>query len=139
MDPYYDEKISHLNDLIKLSRVDGRENMNEVNFINSVADRLGISREDLLRIRKESENVTFIPPDDIYQMMMQFHRLMVLMGIDRIIEEKEKDFCMKLGIKMKLKSEAVREIIDIAIDTPRHIISVDDIEKVFYRHYKNKA
>jgi len=137
MDNFYEEKVSHLNDLIMLSRIDGRENLNEINFINSVADRLGISRTDLKEIRNKSSKVSFSPPDDMYQMMMQYHRLIVLMGIDRIISKEEKDFCTKLGLKMKLKEEAINEIIDKAIDTPRHIISVDDIEQVFYRHYKN--
>jgi hypothetical protein len=137
MDNFYEEKISHLNDLIMLSRIDGRENLNEINFINSVADRLGISRTDLKEIRRKSDKVSFSPPDDMHQTMMQYHRLIVLMGIDRIISKEEKDFCTQLGLKMKLKKEAIHEIIDKAIDTPRHIISVDDIEQVFYRHYKN--
>jgi len=137
MDNFYEEKISHLNDLIMLSRIDGRENLNEINFINSVADRLGISRTDLKEIRNKSSKVSFSPPENMYQTMMQYHRLIVLMGIDRIISKEEKDFCTKLGLKMKLKKEAISEIIDKAIDTPRHIISVDDIEQVFFRHYKN--
>ena len=137
MDNLYEEKISHLNDLINLSRIDGRENLNEINFINSVADRLGISRKDLKQIREKSNKVAFSPPENMYQMMMQYHRLIVLMGIDRIISNEEKEFCAKLGLKMKLKKKAINEIIDKAIDTPRHIISVDEIEQVFYRHYKN--
>lgn len=137
MENIYEEKISHLNDLIKLSRIDGRENLNEINFINSVADRLGISRKDLKEVRRKSNKVHFLAPDDMYQLMMQYHRLIVLMGIDRIISAEEKEFCTKLGLKMKLKKEAINEIIEKAIDTPRHIISVDEIEKVFYRHYKN--
>lgn len=137
MDNLYEEKISHLNDLINLSRIDGRENLNEINFINSVADRLGISRKDLKQIREKSNKVAFSPPENMYQMMMQYHRLIVLMGIDRIISNEEKEFCTKLGLKMKLKKKAINEIIDKAIDTPRHIISVDEIEQVFYRHYKN--
>ena len=137
MDSLYEEKISHLNDLIKLSRIDGRENLNEINFINSVADRLGISRIDLKTVRSKGEQVDFNPPEDMYQLMMQYHRLIVLMGIDRIISDEEKEFCTKLGLKMKLKKAAVDEIIEKAVDTPRHIISVDEIENVFYRHYKD--
>ncbi len=137
MDHLYDEKISHLNDLIKLSRIDGNESLNEVNFINSVADRLGVSRDDLQQIRKHNEEVTFTPPKDMYQIMMQYHRLMVLMGIDRIITREEKDFCLELGLKMNLKKKAILEIIEKAIDAPRHVISVDDIENIFYRHYRD--
>ena len=96
MDQLYEEKIS------QLSRVDGNESLNEINFINSVADRLQISREDLQKIRKNLTEVAFNPPTDMYQIMMQYHRLIVLMGIDRIIAKEEKDFCMELGMKMNL-------------------------------------
>jgi len=137
MDQYFEEKISHLNDLINLSRIDGSENLTEINFISSVADRLGISRDDLKIIKDKTEKVEFIPSQDMYQVMMQYHRLIILMGIDRIIAPEEKEFCLKLGLKMKLKKEALLEIIDKAIDIPRHIISVEEIERIFYRHYKN--
>ena len=97
-DHLYQIKMSHLNDLIKLSRVDGQESLNEIHFINSIADRLGISREDLEKIRSKKENVVFTPPQDIYQIMMQFHRIILLMGIDRIISETEMEFCMDLRV-----------------------------------------
>ena len=137
MDQLYEEKISHLNDLINLSKIDGNEALNEVNFINSVADRLGISRVDLKQIREKKSDVEFTPAKDMYQLMMQYHRLIVLMGIDRIIALEEKELCVELGLKMNLKREAIEEIIDKAMDTPRRVISVDEIENIFYRHYKN--
>lgn len=139
MDHLYEEKISHLNDLISLSKIDGNEALNEVNFINSVADRLGISRQDLKKLKEKQPDVIFTPPEDMYQVMMQYHRLIVLMGIDRIITEEEKGLCLALGLKMNLKKEAIEEIIDKAIDTPRHVISVDEIENIFYRHYKSEG
>jgi len=138
MDHLYEEKISHLNDLINLSKIDGNEALNEVNFINSVADRLGINRSDLKKIKEERDQVSFAPPATMYQIMMQYHRLIILMGIDRVITDEEKELCLELGLKMNLKKEAIEEIIDKAIDTPRHVISVDEIEKIFYRHYKSK-
>lgn len=139
MDHLYEEKISHLNDLISLSKIDGNEALNEVNFINSVADRLGISRQDLKKLKEKQPDVIFTPPEDMYQVMMQYHRLIVLMGIDRIIADEEKKLCLELGLKMNLKKEAIEEIIDKAIDTPRHVISVDEIENIFYRHYKHQG
>ena len=136
MDSQYKEKLSHLNDLVNLSRIDGNESMHEVNFINSVADRLGIDRSKVKELRKDSKDIVFTPATDMYQIMMQYHRLIVLMGIDRIITQEEKDFCLELGKKMNLKVEAINELIEKAIDNPRHIISVDDIEEVFYKYYQ---
>ena len=137
MDDLYQEKISHLNDLIKLSRVDGQESLNEIHFINSVAERLGISREDLDKIRGKNDDIVFTPPHNMYRIIMQYHRMILLMGIDRIISDKEMEFCMDLGLKMNLKPEAIREILELAVETPRHIIAIEDIEKVFYKYYKD--
>lgn len=139
MDDLYKEKISHLNDLIGLSRVDGSEAPSEVNFINSVAERLEISLEDLQKLREQNRDVKFSPPTDVYKLMMQYHRLMLLMGIDRIIAEEEMDFCIKLGIKMGLKLEAIHEVIENVIDNPRHILTVDEIERIFYKYYKEDS
>lgn len=136
MDDLYEEKISHLNDLIKLSRVDGHESLNEIHFINAISDRLGVSRKDLDKIREKNDDIVFTPPRNIYQLMMQYHRIILLMGIDRIISESEMEFCMDLGIKMNLKPEAIREILEVAIETPRHIVAVEEIEKIFYKYYK---
>ena len=136
MDALYQEKISHLNDLIKLSRIDGQESLHEVHFINSVAERLGVSREDLEKIREKNDDIVFAPPHDMYQQMMQYHRIIILMGIDRIISESEMDFCMDIGLKMNLKPEAIREILELAVETPRHIIAIEEIEKIFFKHYR---
>ncbi len=138
MDDIYKEKISHLNDLVNLSRADGSEVPSEVNFINSVAERLEITPEDLQNIREKNKDVTFTPPNDVYKMMMQYHRLMLLMGIDRIIAEEETDFCIKIGIKMGLKLEAIQEVIEQVVENPRHILTVDEIESIFYQYYKEK-
>jgi hypothetical protein len=137
MDALYQEKISHLNDLIKLSRVDGQESLNEIHFINAIANRLGINREDLEKIRNKNDDIVFTPPNNIYQLMMQYHRIILLMGIDRIISESEMEFCMDIGIKMNLKPEAIRDILELAIETPRHIIAIEEIEKIFYKYYRD--
>ena len=136
MDDLYQEKISHLNDLVKLSRIDGQESLHEIHFINAIADRLGVSREDLEKVRKKNDDIVFTPPHDMYQIMMQYHRIILLMGIDRIISESEMEFCMDIGIKMNLKPEAIREILELAIETSRHIIAIEEIEKIFYKYYK---
>ncbi|HLF33888.1 MAG TPA: hypothetical protein VI583_06610 [Cyclobacteriaceae bacterium] len=135
MDNLYQEKISHLNDLVKLSRIDGQESPNEITFINAVAEKLGIGKEDLKKIRETNLNIEFTPPGDIYHVMMQYHRIIILMGIDRIISASEMNFCLDLGLKMNLKIEAIREILESAIQAPRHIVPVEVIEKIFYKYY----
>ena len=109
-----------------------------VNFINSVAERLEISPEDLQDIREKSKDVEFTPPKDVHKLMMQYHRLVLLMGIDRIITDEEMEFCIKLGIKMGLKLEAIQEVVEQVIENPRHILTIDDMERIFNQYYKEK-
>ena len=59
MDSNYQEKLSHINDLVKLSRIDGEESHMEMNFINSVASRLGIEKLDVDHIKEGKIDISF--------------------------------------------------------------------------------
>ena len=37
---------------------------------------------------------------------------------------------------MGLKLEAIQEVIEEVIENPRHILTIDEIERVFYKYYK---
>ena len=78
MDPIYQEKLSHINDLIKLSQVDGEESHMELNFINSVAARLGIEKSEVASIKDGKTKISFAPPKRESKVIEQFHRLIIL-------------------------------------------------------------
>ena len=93
MDPYYKEKLSHINDLIKLSQIDGEESHMELNFINSVAARLGIDKVEVKKIKDGKLDITFSPPKTESKVIEQFHRLIILIGIDKLIYKEEVSLC----------------------------------------------
>jgi hypothetical protein len=100
MDREYEEKLSHLNDLISLSKADGKESHIESGFINSmptgsVSTVLLWSGSSRVRIK-----IAFSAPKTERQVIEQFHRMIILMGIDKMIYKEEVSFCFELGVKM---------------------------------------
>lgn len=136
MDSEYLEKLSHLKDLIKLSRIDGDESHMEMNFINSVADRLGIERSDLDKIKSGEMQIKFSTPKFETLVIEQFHRLILLMGIDKMITREEINFCFELGIRMGLNYNAITEVLRKAVTSPAHVLHKDEMEDIF-RKYSN--
>ncbi|MGF1636652.1 MAG: TerB family tellurite resistance protein [Cyclobacteriaceae bacterium] len=134
MDAEYQEKLSHINDLIKLSRVDGQESHMEMNFINSVADRLGLDREDVQKIKTGSMAIDFSFPKQQHKVIDQFHRLILLMGIDKIIKNEEIQFCFDLGLKMGLNPAAVLEVIKKSYRNPGYLVQKDEMDKIFKKY-----
>ena len=134
MDPFYQEKLSHLNDLIKLSKVDGEESHMESNFINSVAARLGIEKGDVVKIKDGKLDITFSPPKKESKVIEQFHRLIILIGIDKLIYKEEVTFCVELGIRMGLNYNAITEVLRKTMRNPAYIMHLDEVEKIFKKY-----
>lgn len=136
MDSNYKEKLSHINDLIQLSQIDGEESHMEMNFINSVANRLGVDKDDVDDIKSGSIKIKFSTPKYEFQTIEQFHRLILLMGIDKMIYKEEINFCFELGVRMGLNYNAIMEVLKKSVKNPAHIIQKDEIEEIF-RKYSN--
>lgn len=134
MDPQYKEKLSHIRDLIKLSQIDGEESHMEMNFINSVADRLGVDREDVNKIKSGELNISFSTPKTENQVIEQFHRLILLIGIDKIIHKEEINFCFELGVRMGLNYNAIMEVLRKTVVSPAHLMHMDEIKEIFKKY-----
>ena len=134
MDPYYQEKLSHINDLIKLSQVDGEESHMELNFINSVAARLGIEKNEVKKIKDGKTDISFSPPKKESKVIEQFHRLIILIGIDKLIYKEEVSFCVELGVRMGLNYNAIAEVLRKTLRNPAYIMHIDEMEKIFKKY-----
>ncbi len=134
MDPQYHEKLSHLKDLIKLSQVDGDESHMEMNFIKSVADRLGVDRSDIEKIKSGEIKIKFSTPKFENQVIEQFHRLVLLIGIDKMIHREEINFCFELGVRMGLNYNAITEVLRKTVISPAHLMHKDEIEEIFKKY-----
>lgn len=134
MDPEYQEKLSHLNELIKLSHIDGKASQVEISFISSVAERLGVHQEDLNKILKGELDVSFSAPKSQKEVIEHFHRIVILMGIDKMIFKEEIDFCIHLGVKMGLNYHAILEVLRKTIKNPAYFVHKDEMEEIFKKY-----
>ena len=134
MDPIYQEKLSHINDLIKLSQVDGEESHMELNFINSVAARLGIEKSEVASIKDGKTKISFAPPKRESKVIEQFHRLIILIGIDKLIYKEEVSFCVELGVRMGLNYNAIAEVLRKTLRNPAYIMHLDEMEQIFKKY-----
>ena len=134
MDTHFQEKLSHINDLIKLSLIDGEESHMELNFINSVAARLGIEKIDVERIKNGELKIDYTTPKTESKVIEQFHRLIILIGIDKLIYKEEVSFCVELGVRMGLNYNAIAEILRKTLRNPAYIMHLDEMEKIFKKY-----
>ena len=134
MDPNFQEKLSHINDLIKLSQIDGEESHMELNFINSVAARLGIEKDDVKKIKDGKIEISFKPPQKESKVIEQFHRLIILIGIDKLIYKEEVSFCVELGVRMGLNYNAIAEVLRKTLRNPAYIMHLDEMEEIFKKY-----
>lgn len=136
MSPETEKKLSHLNDLIRLSRIDGDESHIESSFIDTVAERLGVDTEEVRKIKSGEIDIKFSTPMRENDVIDQYHRLILLMGIDKAIYHEEVQFCFELGIKMGLNTNAIGEVLRKIVRKPEYILQRDEFEKIF-RKYSN--
>lgn len=132
----YREKISQLNDLVNLARIDGIESLHEINFINWVAERLQLSPDDVERVKNSEQPVEFTAARHESENIERFHRLVLLMGIDKKLMQEEIRYCMDMGMRMGLNVHAVVETISKLASNPQHIVHRTEVESIF-RKYSN--
>lgn len=129
----YEEKLSLLRELIKLSQVDNDEADIEYDFICEVAKKLDIDKDDLETLRYD--DFKFTPPKLEYNRIYNFYSLILLMGIDKKVVKKEMTFCRLLGVRMGLNPLAVEGIIRRVEDHPDQIIPSEEIIEIFKASY----
>lgn len=106
----HQQKISHLKALYHLACADKSLTKAEATYIKIVAERLGISQEELEKF--DGTEPILELPDREYKLYALFHRLTIIIMIDHAATENEKRYCFNLGIKMGLHPNAIGEIIE---------------------------
>jgi hypothetical protein len=107
---HHQQKICHLKALYYLACADDMLTKVEAVFIRNVAEYLGVSDEELSNFTPDEPTLEL--PDREYKIYSLFHRLAIIVMIDNELNQKERQYCFNLGIKMGLHPNAVGEIID---------------------------
>ena len=104
------EKLSLITELIKLAKSDNEVSSDEYNFILSVCNQIGVSKEHLDELF--NKYIEFTPPKLESDRILQFYRLILLMNVDKQIKKEEINFVKNLGLRMGLSPMATNKVLD---------------------------
>ncbi len=130
---HHDEKLSLIQDLISLSKVDDEVTYMEQNFIFTIANGLGVDKIELQELLDNP--IEFTPQRNEMDRITHFYRLLLMMGVDQVSHEKEQQFCKEVGLKMGLNPIAMREIIERIIASETHQLPPQEIVEVFKTYH----
>ena len=125
----YQEKLDILSELIAFARVDQSLKKSEYQFLIQVASHLGIEKvvfEELLK-KKSTKPQLKSQIDRI----VQFHRLLLLMNIDKEQHEKEINTLHNIGLKMGLSPSGIEQVLRLMNNYPNKIIPPQVLFNIF--------
>jgi len=129
----YQEKLSILSEMIAFARVDHSLKPSEYGFLLQVASGLGVDRESFERLLQQR------PPKVILKSqgdrIVQFHRLVLLMNIDREQHSKELDALFNLGLKMGLPPAGMSRVLEVMDHYPDKLVPPEVLIDIFKAHY----
>ena len=126
------EVKSIISELITLGKVDGTISDEEIALIKQMGNMLGLSDQELLDLFENP--VPFDPQTSVFDRILQFHRLVLLMNVDGNPSDAEKSHIKLLGIKMGLNPNAIEEVLTVMHNYPNNVIPPNDLINIYKKH-----
>ena len=114
------KRLSHVCNLVALSRMDGVMTLDEQEIILEVAENSGMTQEELDKILEHPEEVKSCIPRKKSERIEQLYDLVMLMMVDGVIDEMELALCHVVAEKMGFDSEIVDVMVASIIDMITH-------------------
>lgn len=127
------EKRQIISDMIAIAKADNELHEREYDFILAVAERLGLSKEDVDHIHANPSKVNVLTTE--IQRITQFHRLLLLINVDQETHFAEMDALRNYGLKLGIRAEAIEQILDEMGTHENNMIPSDRLVQIFKRFY----
>ena len=127
------EKLSLLSEMIAFAKTDEAIKDIEYNFLLGVAQQLDISREDFDYLINNP--VSYVHLNSHSERIVQFHRLVLLMNIDRERSKEEVIRLYNFGLRMGLNHESITKVLYLMESFPNNIVPPDVLIDVFKVQY----
>jgi len=129
----FEEKLSILSQMIAFAQVDHSIKASEYGFLLEVASQLGVDRETFEGLLRERSKT--VPLKSQGERIVQFHRLLLLMNIDREQHQKELDALFNIGLRMGLPPAAMSQVLEVMHHYPDKLVPADVLIDIFRAHY----
>ena len=127
------EKLSLLTELIKLAKCDTHVREEEYEFLLTIAQSLNVDTKEFDSLFEEY--IEFTPPVSEFERILQFHRLVLLMNIDKDTSDAEVGFLKDIGIRIGLNPLATDQVLTEMYNYPNKIIPPDRLIEIFKKHH----
>lgn len=119
--------------MIAFAKVDNKVKPEEYGFLQSVAEQLGIGQEAFEALfHEEAEHV--IPKSEADR-ILQFHRLVLLMNVDKEQDLSEINQIHNIGLRMGLPPSAIEQVLSIMHQYPNKIVPPQVLLDIFRAYY----
>lgn len=127
------EKLSLLSEMIAFAKYDKDIKEIEYNFLLGVAKQLGISREDFDYLIEHP--IHYIHLKSHSERIVQFHRLVLLMNIDKEPAPSSVVKLYNFGLRMGLSHESITKVLYLMESFPDKIVPPDVLIDIFKTQY----
>ncbi|WP_040279834.1 hypothetical protein [Psychroserpens damuponensis] len=127
------EKLSLLSEMIAFAQADDNIKSIEYKFLFSIAKQLEISKEDFDYLFEHP--ITYVNLKSHSERIVQFHRLVLLMNLDKHISSKELVKLHNFGLRMGLSHESINRVLDLMDSFPNKMVPPDFLIDIFKVQY----
>lgn len=127
------EKLSLLSEMIAFAKADKEIKKIEYNFLLGVAKQLEVSREDFDYLIEHPINYVNLKSHS--ERIVQFHRLVLLMHIDKERTQAEIVKLYNYGLRMGLSHESITKVLYLMEGFPNMIVPADVLIDIFKVQY----
>jgi hypothetical protein len=127
------EKLSLLSEMIAFAQADDSIKSIEYKFLFSIAKQLDISKDDFDYLFENP--VTYLHLKSHSERIVQFHRLVLLMNLDKHISSKELVKLHNFGLRMGLSHDAINRVLDLMESFPNRMVPPDFLIDIFKVQY----
>ncbi|MCX2679227.1 TerB family tellurite resistance protein [Galbibacter sp. EGI 63066] len=128
------KKLSLLSEMIDMIEADHIVNEREYDFIYAIAKLMHIEKEELDALF-EAKKPQYVPPTPESERILQFHRLVLLMNIDKEQHPNEIRRLKEFGLRMGLSPFAMDRVLEIMDDYPNRVVPPDVLIDIFKTYY----
>lgn len=128
-----EEKLSLLKDLIIVANADGQFREDEQRFIYAIAEQMGITPKDYVKLFEE--NISHTPPSLEVERIVQFQRIILVMNVDQNVSLEEIKEVQNLGLKLGLHPAAINQVLTEMHDYKNKMLPPERLIEIFKTHH----
>lgn len=126
------EKLSVLSEMIAFAKVDGLVD-SEYDFLVELATELDVDKTVLDALF--NADIERVKPKSEYERIVHFHRLVLLMNVDKKQSILEISKLHKIGVGLGLSPAAIEQVLAAMCKYPNNAIPLNVLQEIFKTHH----